>query len=71
MSYRGVLITGICLSCSDSGTKSDEKPKAAGRGGWGTWLKSFVPNKKNQAHLPDDKNPTVRFLQYNTVSKQY
>ena len=48
------------LSCSDAaGSNKGKSEKKSGGGGWGTWFKSFVPNKKNQAHLPDDKNPTV------------
>lgn len=40
----------------------ENKPLGKSGGGWLPWmLKPFVPNKKNQAHLPDDKNPTVGF----------
>lgn len=49
---------GHFFSDAAASNKEGKSGKKSG-GGWGTWLKSFVPNKKNQAHLPDDKNPTV------------
>ena len=44
--------------------KGDKKQQAQAKssgGGWGFggFLKRMLPKMKNQAHLPDDKNPTV------------
>ncbi|XP_039513326.1 protein transport protein Sec16A isoform X5 [Pimephales promelas] len=37
-------------------TKKDSPKKGAGGSGWLTWL---YPKRKNEAHLPDDKNKTI------------
>ncbi|XDV38236.1 hypothetical protein PO909_007686 [Leuciscus waleckii] len=37
-------------------TKKDSPKKGASGSGWLTWL---IPKRKNEAHLPDDKNKTI------------
>lgn len=53
---------GGCFILSPSHIADTGPAKSAkGGNGWGmSLLKYLVPNKKNQAHLPDDKEPTVR-----------
>jgi hypothetical protein len=40
--------------------KSSKQPQAKAGSGWGfNLIKYILPKKKNEAHLPDDKKPTV------------
>ena len=47
----------------DKNGKGDQQQRQGkAGGGWGfSFIKYILPKKKNEAHLPDDKKPSVSF----------
>ena len=54
-----LLLIIISIIIAKSSAKSSAKPAKAGKGWARGFLSYFVPKKDNEAHLPDDKNPSV------------
>ena len=51
-----------CCHCSGqkSGKGDQQQQQGKSGGGWGLGILNYIlPKKKNEAHLPDDKNPMV------------